>query len=150
MQENLYEQDICLWALQTAEILRSHRFCELDLEHLIDEVEDLSKRERDKLLSCLKVLLTHILKWKYQPELCCANWEITIKRCRNEIQSQLEDTPSLKQFLVSDKWIEKSYERACRDAADETSLSLCTFPKIMPFTIAQVLSDTFWPNFNNS
>jgi hypothetical protein len=87
MQENLYEQDICLWALQTAEILRSHRFCELDLEHLIDEVEDLSKRERDKLLSCLKVLLTHILKWKYQPELCCANWEITIKRCRNEIQS---------------------------------------------------------------
>jgi hypothetical protein len=61
-EPRLYEQDICLWAEKTAKLLRAHRWKELDLENLIDEVEDLSRRERDKLLGTLRVLLMHLLK----------------------------------------------------------------------------------------
>lgn len=143
-KENLYNQDICLWAAQTADLLRLRRWDELDLDHIIEEIEDLSKRERDKLLSCLKVLLTHLLKWRYQPSRRCASWEVTIKRSRNDIQELLEDTPSLKQFL-SDEWIGKSYSRACKDAAAETRLPISTFPDLVPFDVLQILEEDSWP-----
>lgn len=141
----LYEQDICLWAEKTAELLRTHRWEELDLENLIDEVQDLSKRERDKLLSTLQVLLLHLLKWQYQTQQQSKSWEITIKRCRRQISEQVEDTPSLKRFLQDTEWLQKTYRRACNDAADESGLPLETFPQKMPFSIFAVLDSKFWP-----
>ena len=144
-QEELYNLDICLWAEHTAKLLRSHRWNELDLENLIEEVEDLSKRERDKLLSCFQNLIMHLLKWKYQPKLRCSSWKITIKTSRNKIVFLLQDTPSLKQYLVSEKELAKAYLRACKEAADETSLPLSTFPEVLPFQINQILDDDFWP-----
>lgn len=144
-EPTLYEQDICLWAEKTAELLRAHRWKELDLENLIDEVEDLSRRERDKLLSTLRVLLMHLLKWRHQPQLRGKSWEITIKRCRREIPEQIEDTPSLRRFLDDTEWLEKTYRRACNDASDGTGLPLETFPQQLPFTREQILDHKFWP-----
>ena len=43
----LYEEDFPLWAERQAALLRAGRFDELDLENLIEEVEDLSRRERE-------------------------------------------------------------------------------------------------------
>ena len=44
---DLYEEDFPLWAERQAALLRARRFDELDLDNLIEEVEDLSRRERD-------------------------------------------------------------------------------------------------------
>jgi hypothetical protein len=142
-EPSLYERDICLWAEKTAELLRSHCWEELDLENLIDEVEDLSRRERDKLLSTLRVLLTHLLKWQYQPHLRGKSWEVTIKRWRREITEQIEDTPSLRRFLDDTEWLEKTYRRACNEASDQTGLPLDTFPQQLPSTIEQILDGEF-------
>jgi hypothetical protein len=43
----LYENEFALWAERQGALLRAKRFDELDLENLIEEVEDLSRRERD-------------------------------------------------------------------------------------------------------
>jgi len=43
-----YEQDFGLWAEQMADLLASGRFAELDIENLVEEVRDLSKRERNR------------------------------------------------------------------------------------------------------
>ncbi len=40
-QGDLYDEDFYVWARRQAELLRAGRYDELDLEHLIEEVEDL-------------------------------------------------------------------------------------------------------------
>ena len=38
--KDLYEADFYVWAQDQAELLRERRFDDLDLTHLVDEVED--------------------------------------------------------------------------------------------------------------
>ena len=49
----LYDRDLAEWARQNAELLRSGRFSEADIEHIAEEIEDMSKRERHTLHSRL-------------------------------------------------------------------------------------------------
>ncbi|MBD2178827.1 DUF29 family protein [Pseudanabaena sp. FACHB-1998] len=48
-----------------ADLIEAGRFAELDIENLVEEVRDLSKRERDRLLSSLRLIGHHLLKWDY-------------------------------------------------------------------------------------
>lgn len=57
--KELYEQDYSQWAKTMADLLSSGNFAELDIENLVEEVRDLSKRERDHLLSSLRLILRH-------------------------------------------------------------------------------------------
>ena len=68
MIKTLYEQAYGLWAEQMADLIAAGRFGELDIENLVEEVRDLSKRERDRLLSRLRLIVHHLLKWDYQPQ----------------------------------------------------------------------------------
>ena len=61
---SLYEQDIHAWTRRTAELLRQQRFQELDIEHLVEELETMGRRDRQELISRLKILLGHLLKWQ--------------------------------------------------------------------------------------
>jgi len=75
----LYEQDYGLWTEQMADLLSAGRFAELDIDNLVEEVRDLSKRERDRLLSSVRLILHHLLEWDYQPERRLRSWQITIQ-----------------------------------------------------------------------
>jgi Domain of unknown function DUF29 len=55
----LYERDFCLWAEQQARLLREGQLEELDVVNLIDEIEDLSIKEKKALESDLVVVLKH-------------------------------------------------------------------------------------------
>ncbi|MBD2526988.1 DUF29 family protein [Nostoc sp. FACHB-133] len=48
-----YKADFNLWIEETAQLLRSHRWHEIDVEHLIEEVEGLGKSERRTIASQL-------------------------------------------------------------------------------------------------
>jgi hypothetical protein len=41
--DKLYEEDFYAWSRRQAELLRLQRFSDLDLRHLIEEVEDLGE-----------------------------------------------------------------------------------------------------------
>ena len=97
-----YEQDFGLWAEQMADLLASGRFSELDIENLVEEVRDLSKRERDRLLASLRLILHHLLKWDYQPQRRSRGWLGTIQRERANIRLYLDDNPSLKRYLTDE------------------------------------------------
>jgi hypothetical protein len=138
-----YEQDFGLWAEQMADLLASGRFSELDIENLVEEVRDLSKRERDRLFSSLRLILHHLLKWDYQPQRRCQrhasrtlSWQVTIQRERNNITFYLKDSPSLKRYL-NDEWLVELYDNAKLDAFQETGLP---FPEICPYGIEDVLN----------
>jgi Domain of unknown function DUF29 len=59
---DLYQDDFALWAERQAALLRAGRFDALDLESLIEEVEDLGRRERDMVESHIETILEHLLK----------------------------------------------------------------------------------------
>ena len=139
---DVYERDVVLWSERTVELLRQGRFDELDLENLIDEVDDLGKRERDRRLSSIRLIMHHLLKWEYQPDRRSRSWAKTIQRERVNVQSYLEDTPSLVR-MIDKQWIEKSYKIARRYAAIETDLALKKFPESCPYTWQQILNDDF-------
>jgi hypothetical protein len=63
-----YETNFDAWAAQQAAALRAKDWAALDLEHLAEEVEDLRKVERHAICSRLHLAVSHLLKWRYQPE----------------------------------------------------------------------------------
>jgi hypothetical protein len=141
---DLYDRDVALWAERMVRLLREGKFTELDLEHLIDEVEDLGRRERDRLLSSARLIVHHLLKWQFQPEKRSRSWVKTIQRELVNLEAYLENTPSLQRFLEQE-WLTKVYGIARKDAAIETDIPLSTFPPNCPYTWAQLLNLDFLP-----
>lgn len=149
---DLYEQDYYAWIggmidrVKHSQLTLNQSNVDLDWSHLLEELEDLSKRQRRELLNRLRVLLMHLLKWKYQPtELPYRGqgWLSTIVEQRSQLEGLLEDSPSLRSILDQDWTI--VYERAVRDACKETGLDSAVFPKTCPFTIVEVLNPNFLP-----
>lgn len=61
-----YEQDFYLWINKNIELLKQGRFAELDIDILIDELDNMAKRDRRELISRLMILIAHLLKWEFQ------------------------------------------------------------------------------------
>ncbi|MBE9111491.1 DUF29 domain-containing protein [Nodosilinea sp. LEGE 07298] len=139
----LYEQDFCLWAEEIALLLKTGHFSALDLAHLIDEVEDMSSSQKRALLSNLRVLLLHLLKYHYQPEKRSSSWLSTIVEHRLRLEDDLEESPSLKVYCQEN--FPRAYQKARRQAAVETGLSLATFPEQCPFAQEDVLNTVWLP-----
>ena len=135
MIKTLYEQDFGLWAEQMADLIEAGRFADLDIENLVEEVRDLSKRERDRLLSSLRLIVHHLLKWDYQPQKRSRSWQITIELARLNIKDYLGDSPSLKRYLT-DEYLHQVYRTARLNATKETDLDM---PVDCGYTIADVL-----------
>ncbi len=66
-QLDLYEADYYLWIQDTLEKLQHQNYSQVDWKNLLDEIEDMGKREHRSLESNLVVVLLHVLKWQYQP-----------------------------------------------------------------------------------
>ena len=63
-----YEDDVYLWLYEQIELLRQKRIQEVDLPNLIEELEDMGSEKLRALESAYRLLLAHLLKWKYQPQ----------------------------------------------------------------------------------
>ncbi|WP_030008279.1 DUF29 domain-containing protein [Picosynechococcus sp. NKBG042902] len=135
--EQLYEKDFSQWAETMADLLAAGDFMALDIENLVEEVRDLSKRERDRLLSSIRLILHYLLKWDHQPQKRSRSWRNTIDRERSNIELYLEDIPSLRRYLNDEVSLAKMYRLARADAIRETDLD---FPKDCPYDIEDVLS----------
>jgi hypothetical protein len=142
--KNLYETDFVQWTETTVEQLRNQEFAHVDWPNLIEEIEDMSRRERKSLKSNLIVVLLHLLKWQFQPEGRTGSWRGSIREHRRRMNEDLQDSPSLLPYLQ--QIFAESYTDACDQAADETGLPVGTFPAVCPYTIAQVLDPAFLPN----
>jgi hypothetical protein len=140
---DLYAHDFYSWALAQAALLRQRRFAELDLANLAEEVEDLGRRQASELQSRFETLLTHLLKWMFQPERRSHSWVGTITRERGKIAEHLDDNPGLKPRRH--ELSARSYRHARADAVAETNLPLETFPAACPWTLDEVMDDAFWP-----
>jgi len=139
-----YEQDLALWAVETARLLRERRFEEIDIENLAEEVEALARSDKRELLSRLTVLLQHLLKWKWQPENRSSSWGLTIRTQRDELGHLFQQSPSLRPAVP--KAIAEVYVSAVARAGIETGLPAEVFPEECPWSAEQILSVAFFPD----
>lgn len=138
-----YLADFNAWVTQTTQLLRDRRWHEIDVAHLIEEVEDLGKSERRGIASQLTRLLLHLLKWHYQPQRRSDSWLDSITDARTQIALAIEDSPSLKSYPAEQ--LEESYQRARRQAAKQRKLNISVFPQTCPYALDLILSEDWLP-----
>lgn len=141
---SLYDNDIHAWTRQTAELLKQRRFQDIDVEHLIEELESMGRRDRQEMISRLKILLGHLLKWQYQPEHRCGSWRGSLLEQRLRIRDLLQDCPSLKPFLP--EAVAAAYADGAQLASKETGISRDRFPEQAPYALDVLLDDDWFPD----
>ena len=62
MGNPLYDTDFYGWVNQQAQLLRSGKFTEADMDNIAEEIEDMGKNLLRVLESRLEILLIHLLK----------------------------------------------------------------------------------------
>ena len=144
--KSLYETDYNLWVLETVAKLKSQDLDDLDWQNLIEEVEDLSRRDKKKLKSLLIKLNEHLLKLKYwhsEYERNKGHWRSEIRNFRQLINMELEDSPSLRLY-IAENFIQ-CYEKGRLLVADRSQLPLSTFPEEPIANLEQILDESWLP-----
>jgi hypothetical protein len=94
-----YDQDLYTWSREQAALLRERKFDQIDLVHIVEEIEDMGKSEQRTLESYLEALLIHLLKLVYQPSFRRRSWRLTITEQRKRLLKHLRENPGLKRVL---------------------------------------------------
>ena len=140
----LYQKDYNLWVETTVRQIQAGHFEAVDWDNLIEEVADLSRRQRDKLKSLLTRLFEHLLKltyWETKRDYNAHHWQGEIVNFRCQIQDLLEDSPSLKPYMT--EILQKCYQNARKITIAKTGLPAATFPDVPIATVEQVLDDNW-------
>ncbi len=146
-----YEQDFDAWIQQHINLLKQGKVAEIDVEHLIEELEDMGKSNQRELVNRFIPLIAHLLKWQYQYRqlqdqwvaFTGGSWRGTITEQRTKITKLLKQSPSLKGKLPAA--ILDAYPDALKVAVSETGFAKSTFPNSCPYTIEQLLDEDFYP-----
>ncbi len=140
---NLYNQDYCLWLENTVKLLLDKRFSEINVSYLIEELEDMGRSEKRAVSSNLRILLMHLIKYKYQPQKRSNSWLFTIVEHRKRLKVLFKNSPSLKNYYH--EVFSETYQDAKDLASAETGLSLNSFSNSSPFTPEDVLNENYLP-----
>jgi Domain of unknown function DUF29 len=110
----LYERDLYAWSEAQADLLRRRRFSELDLEHVVEEIEDVGGSLYREVRSRVRTIMEHLMQLEHsaatEPR---ARWERTIRRERADLAEDL--TPSLRPRV--ERGLARLYEAARIEAA---------------------------------
>lgn len=140
----LYEQDYYLWLETTAKILREGQVSLLDTANLLEEIEDMGRSEKRAVYSNLKILLMHLLKYRYQPEKRSNSWKASIVEHRQRLKKAVQESPSLQPYF--EEIFNECYQDARELAAAETGLVIDEFPVESPFVVAEILNFDYLTN----
>jgi hypothetical protein len=152
MAESLYDRDLQDWIAQTIQHLQNREFDRLDIEHLIEELVDLGKSEKNALKSNLTILLAHLLKLRVQadvPDTMKASWYSSVIEHRQRVFNNLADNSAFKNYLP--EILDAAYIDARKLAIKQGKLAKFgvavteeqDYPTTCPFAIAQILDEDF-------
>jgi hypothetical protein len=145
-QVALYDSDFNLWVLETVKKLERRDLSSLDIENLIEEVSDLSRRDKNKLESLLIKLFEHLLKltyWKSEIEYNRGHWEGEIINFRLQIKRLLKSSPSLKPYLKG--VLEECYQDSRKILSKRLQIPINAFPEKPIATLEKVLDEDWLP-----
>ena len=132
----LHDNDFNQWVGAQVEALRAGRFEDLDLPHVIEELDALGISQRHAIESQLRRLWHHLLKRQYQPQKRSRSWDNTIDDALQQIFVILRDSPSLRRDMSS--FAAAAYGPARRKAARETGLTPTDLPIALPVEFTSI------------
>ena len=115
----------------------------MDVDHLVEELEEMGKSNIRELRSLLVVLIAHLLKWQFQPDMRSRSWRGSITEQRVRLKRLLNDAPSLGAKIPDS--IPDAYADALIIAVEETGLAESLFPEVCAYSIAQLLDRNYYP-----
>lgn len=143
--QKIYEIDEDKWLEETLNLLKDNNFNELDLEHLIEELEDLGKERKSRVASLLEQIIRHLLLleyWTAEYEFNSHHWQTEVINFRNQINWGL--TANLKNYLANNK--EKIYQNALRYVQKKTQAKIPNLPDNCPYSLEKLLDDNWFPD----
>ncbi len=152
--KELYYKDFPLWVEVNLELLKEKAYEYVDWENLLEEIRDMGQRHLDSVISYLAVILEHLYKWDHFRSLVAErqsvsiervgySWIKTVENARTDIETILDDYPSLRKKLPME------LERAWRYARSniikwlrENDLNPEEFqlPRECPYTYEEAIS----------
>lgn len=146
-----YDEDFAAWLQAQATLLREGRFGELDVEHLAEEVEGVGKSEFRSLTSALELVIFHMMKWDYQPDIRSRSWRTTIHGQRRVVAKLLKENPSFKARL--DEAVSDAFSGVPAEIERETTIPIERLPQNCPYSWDEIMTrlhdfdpDRRWPN----
>ncbi|MDY7003253.1 MAG: DUF29 domain-containing protein [Cyanobacteriota bacterium] len=140
---SLYENEYKQWLVQRINFLKTNRFNELDKQHLIEELEELSRREKKIVERFLEQIIRHLLLLQYW----IAEYEdnanqrlAEIMNFRTQINKYL--TKILRNYLQENQ--AKVYEKLLKYVKQKTAYEII-FPENNSDTIEQLLDMKWLP-----
>jgi hypothetical protein len=141
--EPLYEQDFYAWSKAQADLLRAGRYADLDLEHLIEEVDDLADALKRSVRNRIRTIIEHLLKLQHSPAHDPrAGWRATVRAQRIKLRDGL--TASLRPKVENE--LAELYadarglaEGGLRDHGENATAD--ALPPTCPYTLDQITGD---------
>ncbi len=141
----LYEEDFYLWVKRQTDLLRKGRLEDLDVAHLVEEVEDLGANLRNAVTSRTREIMLHLLKLQFSPATDPRRgWQESIGKQRDDLE--LEITPSLRRHVAAE--LESIFQKARRRAVDDLARDHVTddqLPATCPYSLDQILDPVWRP-----
>jgi hypothetical protein len=136
----LHEQDVYAWSKAQADLLRAGRFAELDLDHLIEEIEDVGGALKRSVRNRIRRIVEHLLKLEHSPAAePRAGWRATVRTQRVRLGDAL--TPTLRREAEGE--LAQLYEEArglaegmLRDHGETTAAD--ALPEACPYSLDQI------------
>jgi hypothetical protein len=141
--KDLYEQDFYAWSKQQADLLLLARFTDLDLAHLLEEVEDLGDALYRSVRSRVRTIIEHLLKLEHSPTSePKRDWRETIRTKRADLDEDL--SAALRPRIEAG--LPRFYAKARRDAAAALRdygepAAVDALPQTCPYSLDQIISD---------
>jgi hypothetical protein len=139
--KQLYETDDYKWLLENINLLKQRRFNELDLENLIEELESLSRSEKNAVESLLEQVIRHLLLYQFWTEEFDHNghhWRAEIIGFRTQLRRKL--TTNLRNHLRDNR--ELLYQDAVKYIRAKTKF-LLNFPEECPYTLERLFDENY-------
>jgi hypothetical protein len=143
-RQSLYERDFYLWLEEQATSLRDGRLDQLDVANLLEEIGNIGRSEKHAVEDNLVVLLTHLLKYRFQPDQRSSSWRGSIVEHPRRLRKLFKESPSL--VAIARGMLSECHADSCEQAAAESGLSPDIFPTEPPFALEQILDPTYLPD----
>ena len=94
-RSDLHADDLYAWSRTQTDLLRAGRFGELDLAHLIEEIEDVGGAMKRAVRKRIRTIIEHLLRLEHSPATePRAGWRATVRTQRVRLRDTL--TPTLR------------------------------------------------------
>jgi hypothetical protein len=157
--KELYEKDFYLWVHENLRLLKNKEYSLVDWENLMEEIEDMARRELRSLISFMAVILEHLYKWENfrDREDMGHSWKKSINNARNELDTIFETYPGIRKKAAEElptawriavkrlvRWFEEDENHYLAKKYFGRLPTEKDFPQECPYTFQQIMEYKPW------